>query len=104
VTHQGQHFNLDSAFIMPRPVQGHLPLFIGGYNKRAFRRAALYGDGFLVRSNAILPTRSRSGPVAPSLRARFGEIGFGLYVSRGLRKSRRGSLITAKGRRRRMET
>jgi alkanesulfonate monooxygenase SsuD/methylene tetrahydromethanopterin reductase-like flavin-dependent oxidoreductase (luciferase family) len=83
VTHRGQHFNLDSAFIMPRPVQDHLPLFIGGYNKRAFRRAARYGDGYLGSLECYPAYMEQVRACGTELaRARFGEIGFSLYVSR----------------------
>jgi alkanesulfonate monooxygenase SsuD/methylene tetrahydromethanopterin reductase-like flavin-dependent oxidoreductase (luciferase family) len=46
VTHEGRHFNLSNSSIMPRPVSGHIPLFIGGFSDKALERAARYGDGF----------------------------------------------------------
>lgn len=83
VTYNGQHVHLDAAQIMPRPVQERLPLFIGGYNQRAFRRAALHGDGYLG-SVACYPSYMEEARAAgtPPARTRFGSIGFGLYVSR----------------------
>jgi alkanesulfonate monooxygenase SsuD/methylene tetrahydromethanopterin reductase-like flavin-dependent oxidoreductase (luciferase family) len=45
VTHQGRHFNLKDATIMPRPVRD-IPLYIGGFSDRALDRAVRYGVGF----------------------------------------------------------
>src|SRR5439155_23826703 len=50
VTHESRHFSLKNASIMPRPIQPHLPIFIGGSSDKAFERAALYADGFHGRS------------------------------------------------------
>jgi alkanesulfonate monooxygenase SsuD/methylene tetrahydromethanopterin reductase-like flavin-dependent oxidoreductase (luciferase family) len=47
VTFKGRFFKLEKARIMPRPTQAHLPLWVGGFNRQAFRRAALYGDGII---------------------------------------------------------
>jgi alkanesulfonate monooxygenase SsuD/methylene tetrahydromethanopterin reductase-like flavin-dependent oxidoreductase (luciferase family) len=47
VTFNGRFFKLDGARIMPRPIQEHVPLWVGGFNRAAFRRAALYGDGII---------------------------------------------------------
>jgi alkanesulfonate monooxygenase SsuD/methylene tetrahydromethanopterin reductase-like flavin-dependent oxidoreductase (luciferase family) len=43
----GHHYQLRGARIMPRPLQQRLPIWIGGFNAPAFRRAAQYGDGII---------------------------------------------------------
>ena len=47
VTFKGQHCDVAQACIMPRPAQARPPLWVGGFNQPALRRAALYGDGVL---------------------------------------------------------
>ena len=39
VKHQGRHYALDGAFAVPRPVQAHLPILIGGSGPRRTLRA-----------------------------------------------------------------
>jgi alkanesulfonate monooxygenase SsuD/methylene tetrahydromethanopterin reductase-like flavin-dependent oxidoreductase (luciferase family) len=51
VTFKSQHFDLDRARIMPRPIQKHVPIWIGGSNRAALRRAAQYGDGIIGGGN-----------------------------------------------------
>ncbi len=46
VTHESQHFSIRNAHIMPRPVGGTVPLYIGGFSQKALSRAALRGDGY----------------------------------------------------------
>ena len=46
VSHQSKHFNIDKAIVMPRPVQEHLPLYVGGFYPKALERAAKYADGY----------------------------------------------------------
>ena len=46
VTHESKHFRIRNASIMPRPVHGRVPLYIGGFSDKALERAAKYGDGF----------------------------------------------------------
>ena len=43
---EGEIYQLDNARISPKPVSEHMPLWIGGNSKPAYRRAAKFGDGF----------------------------------------------------------
>lgn len=42
----GRHFTLKRASIAPRPVQPHIPLWIGGGSAAAIRRTARFGTGW----------------------------------------------------------
>jgi len=45
VTFQGRYIRTTDAFLLsPRPVQGHLPLLVGGNGKRLLHAAARYAD------------------------------------------------------------
>jgi len=47
--HHGAHFDFTNAYINPRPVNGTIPLWIGGLGeKRTARIAARYADGWNV--------------------------------------------------------
>jgi alkanesulfonate monooxygenase SsuD/methylene tetrahydromethanopterin reductase-like flavin-dependent oxidoreductase (luciferase family) len=43
---EGKHFNLKNAAIVPKPVQGRIPLYIGGFTDKALERTAKFGDGY----------------------------------------------------------
>jgi probable F420-dependent oxidoreductase len=44
---EGQHFNLSKCRMDPKPIQNpHIPIIVGGHSKRAFRRAAEFGNGW----------------------------------------------------------
>src|SRR5579875_1018491 len=47
VTFHGKHFHIDGARVTPRPIQQpNPPIWVGGFNRAAVRRAAKYGDGY----------------------------------------------------------
>jgi probable F420-dependent oxidoreductase len=46
VEHRGEHFDL-GAFQMSPPSPGPVPIWVGGLSKRALRRAATLGDGWI---------------------------------------------------------
>jgi probable F420-dependent oxidoreductase len=47
VTFKGEFHQLDNGGINPRPKLGRVPIWFGGHAEATFRRAALYGDGFM---------------------------------------------------------
>ncbi len=47
VTFAGEFHHLDDGGINPRPKSGRVPVWFGGHAEATFRRAALYGDGFM---------------------------------------------------------
>jgi probable F420-dependent oxidoreductase len=44
---QGEYYHFEDVEMYPKPLQDPLPLYVGGNNPNAFRRAALYADGWL---------------------------------------------------------
>ena len=45
--HAGEHYTLREASLLPRPIQHHLPILIGGSGpKKTLRTVARYGDGW----------------------------------------------------------
>ncbi|NKB98583.1 MAG: TIGR03619 family F420-dependent LLM class oxidoreductase [Pseudomonadales bacterium] len=55
----GEHFNVASCHMDPKPVQNpHVPIIVGGHSKNALQRAARYGDGwygFQLNAKATAP-------------------------------------------------
>lgn len=47
-SYKGRHFVIDTAAILPRPVQRRLPIWVGGASEAALERAAKYGDGWIA--------------------------------------------------------
>ena len=47
VSYNGHHHTVTAAGINPLPVQGEIPLFIGGQSKAALRRAGRLSDGWV---------------------------------------------------------
>jgi alkanesulfonate monooxygenase SsuD/methylene tetrahydromethanopterin reductase-like flavin-dependent oxidoreductase (luciferase family) len=45
-SYHGQHVHFDSVRCDPHPVNGRIPIHIGGVSPAAIRRAATYGDGY----------------------------------------------------------
>ncbi|HTV96148.1 MAG TPA: LLM class flavin-dependent oxidoreductase [Steroidobacteraceae bacterium] len=46
LSHRGAHFTLENACIVPTPLRGRVPLFLGGFTGKALERTARYGDGY----------------------------------------------------------
>ena len=44
-SYQGRFYSFPEVSFLPKPVHGHIPIWIGGHTAPAFRRAAKYGDG-----------------------------------------------------------
>jgi alkanesulfonate monooxygenase SsuD/methylene tetrahydromethanopterin reductase-like flavin-dependent oxidoreductase (luciferase family) len=55
VTHESKHFSIRNATIMPRPVHGPVPIYLGGFSQKAVERAAKLGDGFVSEMWAYEP-------------------------------------------------
>ena len=51
---QGQHFNFGPLKSFPKPVNGNIPIFIGGHSPANARRAARLGDGLMPASSPEL--------------------------------------------------
>ncbi len=47
VDHDGDVFHVHELAIAPRPVQQPIPIWVGGSSRRALRRAAEHGDGWI---------------------------------------------------------
>jgi alkanesulfonate monooxygenase SsuD/methylene tetrahydromethanopterin reductase-like flavin-dependent oxidoreductase (luciferase family) len=45
-SYNGKHFTLKNASIVPTPLRGRVPLYVGGFTDKALERAARYGDGY----------------------------------------------------------
>jgi alkanesulfonate monooxygenase SsuD/methylene tetrahydromethanopterin reductase-like flavin-dependent oxidoreductase (luciferase family) len=46
VSFDGKHFALKNASIVPGPLRGQIPLYLGGFTARALERAAKFADGY----------------------------------------------------------
>jgi probable F420-dependent oxidoreductase len=47
VTHHGAHFTLDDVTVLPKPLQPHLDVWLGGASKVELARCGRLGDGWL---------------------------------------------------------
>ena len=47
ISFDGEFHKLDDGGINPRPKSGRVPIWFGGHADATFRRAAMYGDGFM---------------------------------------------------------
>ena len=51
---QGEFIRFDGAYCRPQPVNGSVPIHVGGHSKAAARRAGRLGDGFFpARGNPV---------------------------------------------------
>lgn len=44
---KGDYFHFEDVEMFPKPIQNPLPIYFGGNNQNAYRRAAMYGNGWL---------------------------------------------------------
>jgi probable F420-dependent oxidoreductase len=44
-SYEGRFYSFPEISFLPKPVHGHIPIWVGGHTASAFRRAARYGDG-----------------------------------------------------------
>ena len=51
IEHHGEHFPFPPVMFEPKPAQGRLPIVVGGESRRALRRAAEKGDGWIGMSH-----------------------------------------------------
>jgi alkanesulfonate monooxygenase SsuD/methylene tetrahydromethanopterin reductase-like flavin-dependent oxidoreductase (luciferase family) len=45
-SYAGKHFTLKNASIVPTPIRGRIPLYLGGFTDKALERTAKFGDGY----------------------------------------------------------
>jgi len=67
-TYKGDYVDFKNANCRPQPVNGTIPIVIGGHSKAAARRAGKLGDGFF-------PARGAPGPVIELARQTAAENG-----------------------------
>jgi probable F420-dependent oxidoreductase len=79
VTHRGEHYTVDGVTLAPKPVQEHVPIWIGGNRPASLRRASRW-DGWVADSAD--PTGMTLGPdeVARSIEAIGRDDGFDVAV------------------------
>lgn len=51
-TYRGRFVSFENAFMRPKPVNGTVPITVGGHSKAAARRAGRLGDGFFPARGA----------------------------------------------------
>jgi alkanesulfonate monooxygenase SsuD/methylene tetrahydromethanopterin reductase-like flavin-dependent oxidoreductase (luciferase family) len=54
-SYEGKHFTLKNASIVPTPLSGRIPLYMGGFNDKALERIAKYGDGYFGNMESVEP-------------------------------------------------
>lgn len=64
VDYEGRYFRLSGAAMSPKPVQPHLPLWIGGGSEAAIRRTARIGTGWIAGPE----TPDMIGPIVEDIR------------------------------------
>lgn len=53
VSHKGEFVNFENMYSKPSPVNGSVPIIVGGHSKAAARRAGRLGDGFFPGAGDI---------------------------------------------------
>ena len=54
----GEYFHFDDVEMYPKPLQSPVPIYVGGNHPNAYRRAALYGHGWLPAAMPVAQVRS----------------------------------------------
>jgi probable F420-dependent oxidoreductase len=50
---RGEFFRFEGAYCRPQPVNGTVPILVGGHSKAAARRAGRFGDGYFPARGAV---------------------------------------------------
>jgi probable F420-dependent oxidoreductase len=58
-TWRGTYYHFEDVEMFPKPLQHPLPVYVGGNNPNAYRRAALYGHGWLPAGMPVGHARDR---------------------------------------------
>ena len=72
VTHDGDHWSYEDAFVSPRPA-GDLPVWIGGHADIAIKRAAYRGTGWIASASSTTEDLERQIGVYEDALDEFGE-------------------------------
>lgn len=62
IKHRGEMFQIDTGPVGPRPVQGQLPIYVGGITEPALRRLVRVADGFIANPGAGLEGWKKNWP------------------------------------------
>ena len=55
----GEYYHFEDVEMYPKPLQDPLPIYVGGNNPNAYRRAALYGNGWLPAGMPVQHVKKR---------------------------------------------
>ena len=58
---RGTYYHFEDVEMYPKPLQDPLPIYVGGNNPNAYRRAALYGQGWLPAGMPVDQAREKIG-------------------------------------------
>jgi probable F420-dependent oxidoreductase len=61
--YQGLHFSARNIIARPRPLEGRVPLWIGGNSKKALERVAAHGDGWMPMMASQFAKTARTPPI-----------------------------------------